>query len=56
MPNSTRRGGSRDDSRKVMAALEARYVDKTGIKSLKVRHNNILGYYIEVSAAQPSRC
>ena len=40
----------RDDSRKVMAALEAKYVDETGIKSLKVRHNNILGYYIEVPA------
>jgi DNA mismatch repair protein MutS len=40
----------RDDSRKVMAALEARYVQETGIKSLKVRHNNILGYYIEVPA------
>jgi len=40
----------RDDSRKVMAALEARYVQETGIKSLKVRHNNILGYYVEVPA------
>ncbi len=41
----------RDDSRRVMAALEARYIDETGVKSLKVRHNNILGYYIEVTAA-----
>ncbi len=40
----------RDDSRKVMAALEAKYVQETGIKSLKVRHNNILGYYVEVPA------
>jgi DNA mismatch repair protein MutS len=40
----------RDDSRKVMAALEARYVQETGIKALKVRHNNILGYYIEAPA------
>jgi DNA mismatch repair protein MutS len=40
----------RDDSRKVMAALEARYVAETGIRALKVRHNNILGYYIEVPA------
>ena len=40
----------RDDSRKVMAALEARYVQETGIKSLKVRHNNILGFYVEVPA------
>ena len=41
----------RDDSRKVMAALEAAYVEQTGIKTLKVRHNNILGYFIEVGAA-----
>ena len=39
----------RDDSRKVMAALEARYVEETGVKALKIRHNNILGYYIEVT-------
>ncbi len=38
----------RDDSRRVIGALEARYVEETGIKSLRVRHNNILGYYIEV--------
>jgi DNA mismatch repair protein MutS len=42
----------RDDSRKVMAALEAKYVEASGVKPLKVRHNNILGYYIEVPAAQ----
>ena len=40
----------RDDSRRVMASLEARYIDETGVKSLKVRHNNILGFYIEVTA------
>jgi DNA mismatch repair protein MutS len=40
----------RDDSRKVMAALEAEYQQETGIKALKVRHNNILGYYLEVPA------
>jgi len=39
-----------EDSRRVMAALETKYTEATGIKSLKVRHNNILGYFIEVSA------
>jgi DNA mismatch repair protein MutS len=38
-----------EDSRKVMAALEAKYVEETGVKTLKVRHNNILGYFIEVT-------
>ncbi|MFZ4805955.1 MAG: DNA mismatch repair protein MutS [Hyphomicrobiaceae bacterium] len=41
----------RDDSRRVMAELEGRYVEETGIKSLKVRHNNILGFYVEVGQA-----
>jgi len=39
----------KEDGRGVMAGLEATYVEQTGIKSLKVRHNNILGYYIEVT-------
>ena len=41
----------RDDSRKVMAALEGQYAETSGVKSLKIRHNNILGYFIEVTAA-----
>jgi DNA mismatch repair protein MutS len=40
----------RDESRRVVAALQARYADTTGIRSLKIRHNNVLGYFIEVSA------
>ncbi len=40
----------RDDSRSVIAGLQARYADETGIKTLKVRHNNILGYFVEVTA------
>ncbi len=41
----------RDDSRKVMAGLEREYQAETGIKTLRVKHNNILGFYIEVGAA-----
>jgi DNA mismatch repair protein MutS len=40
----------KDDSRQFIAALEARYVEITGVKTLKIRHNNILGYFIEVTA------
>jgi len=39
----------KEDSRGVMAALEARYIEETRVKSLKVRHNNILGFFIEVT-------
>jgi DNA mismatch repair protein MutS len=38
----------RDESRKVIAALESRYAGETGVRSLKVRHNNNLGYFVEV--------
>jgi DNA mismatch repair protein MutS len=40
----------RDESRRVVAALQARYGDETGIRTLKIRHNNVLGYFIEVTA------
>ena len=40
----------RDESRRVIAALQLRYSDETGIKMLKIRHNNVLGYFIEVTA------
>ncbi len=40
----------RDESRRVIAAMQAQYVDETAIKSLKIRHNNVLGYFIEVTA------
>ena len=39
----------RDDSRGFMAALEARYAAETGIKGLKIRHNNSLGFYVEAT-------
>jgi DNA mismatch repair protein MutS len=36
--------------RRAIAALEARYRDSTGVASLKIRHNAVLGYHVEVSA------
>ena len=40
----------RDESRRVVAAMQTRYADETGVKGLKIRHNNVLGYFIEVTA------
>ncbi|HEY9215875.1 MAG TPA: DNA mismatch repair protein MutS, partial [Ancylobacter sp.] len=40
----------RDESRRVVAALERRYVEETGVRALKIRHNAVLGYFVEVSA------
>ena len=40
----------RDESRRMVAALQAQYAAETGVGALKIRHNNVIGYYIEVSA------
>jgi DNA mismatch repair protein MutS len=40
----------RDASRLVVASMQARYADATSIKGLKIRHNNVLGYFVEVTA------
>src|SRR6185437_5697320 len=40
----------RDESRRMIAELQARYAAETGVASLKIRHNNLLGYYVEVTA------
>jgi DNA mismatch repair protein MutS len=40
----------RDESRRIVAALQVRYAETTGIRSLKIRHNNVLGYFVDVTA------
>jgi DNA mismatch repair protein MutS len=37
----------RDESRRVIAELQAAYADEAGVRQLKIKHNNFLGYYIE---------
>ena len=39
----------RDESRRLIVELQARYIEETGVASLKLRHNNVLGYYVEVT-------
>ncbi|MDQ1157327.1 DNA mismatch repair protein MutS [Sphingomonas sp. SORGH_AS 950] len=36
--------------RRAIAALEAEFRQKTGIAALKIRHNGVLGYHVEVPA------
>ena len=38
-----------------IAGLQASYSEETGVKSLKIKHNNVLGYFIEVTSAQAGR-
>lgn len=39
----------RDQSRKVIAGLQTRYAEETSLKNLKIKHNNMLGYFIELN-------
>ena len=43
------------NGRRAIAALESRYRDSTGVASLKIRHNAVLGYHIEVSSKHADR-
>jgi DNA mismatch repair protein MutS len=45
----------RDESRRVIAALQARYAEDTGIRILRIKHNNVLGYFVEVTAQHGER-
>ncbi len=45
----------RDESRRLIAALQARYANETGIQSLKIKHNNVLGYHIDVRSVHGSK-
>ncbi|MGQ0742474.1 MAG: DNA mismatch repair protein MutS [Alphaproteobacteria bacterium] len=45
----------RDESRRVVAALEARYRENTAIASLRIKHNAVLGYFIELSPANADK-
>ena len=39
----------RDEGRSVIAAMQAEFVTHTGVQSLKIKHNNVLGYFIETT-------
>lgn len=45
----------RDESRRHIAALQDKYAADTGIAGLKIRHNNVLGYYIEITPTHMSK-
>ncbi|MCE0506295.1 DNA mismatch repair protein MutS [Roseivivax sp. GX 12232] len=45
----------RDEGRGVIAGLQARYAEETGINALKIKHNNVLGYFIETTATHAQK-
>ncbi|MDP2782471.1 DNA mismatch repair protein MutS [Devosia sp.] len=42
-------------TRAVVAALQARLIDETDVRSLKIRHNGVLGYFVEVPAGHSAK-
>jgi len=45
----------RDEGRSVIASLQAQYADLAGITALKIKHNNVLGYFIETTATHADK-
>ncbi|MGB1235138.1 MAG: DNA mismatch repair protein MutS [Planktomarina sp.] len=40
----------RDEARSIIAGMQATFAEQTGISTLKIKHNNVLGYFVEVTA------
>ena len=45
----------RDEGRGVIAAMQGEYAALTGIQSLKIKHNNVLGYFVEVTSTHAEK-
>ncbi|WP_299817531.1 DNA mismatch repair protein MutS [uncultured Jannaschia sp.] len=45
----------RDEGRGVIAGMQAEFAGATGITSLKIKHNNVLGYFIETTATHAGK-
>ncbi|MEO0692511.1 MAG: DNA mismatch repair protein MutS [Pseudomonadota bacterium] len=45
----------RDEGRSLIAAMQAEFAEKTAVTSLKVKHNNVLGYFIETTATHAEK-
>ena len=45
----------RDEGRGVIARMQSDFVSVTGIASLKIKHNNVLGYFIETTATHADK-
>ena len=45
----------RDEGRSVIAGFQQKYAEHTGIATLKIKHNNVLGYFIETTATHAEK-
>ncbi|RED18349.1 DNA mismatch repair protein MutS [Pontivivens insulae] len=45
----------RDEGRSIIAAMQTEFAELTGINALKIKHNNVLGYFVEVTATHADK-
>lgn len=45
----------RDEGRSVIAGLQHRYADLADIAALKIKHNNVLGYFVETTSTHTEK-
>lgn len=45
----------RDEGRSVIARMQQEYAEQTGISAIKIKHNNVLGYFIEVTTTHAEK-
>lgn len=45
----------RDEGRAVIARMQTEYIDVSGVSTLKIKHNNVLGYFIEVTTTHEEK-
>jgi DNA mismatch repair protein MutS len=45
----------RDEGRGVIARMQAEFIALSGVQNLKIKHNNVLGYFIETTATHAER-
>ncbi len=45
----------RDEGRSIIAKMQTQYSEQSGVTALKIKHNNVLGYFIEVTAAHSEK-
>ncbi|HTJ63354.1 MAG TPA: DNA mismatch repair protein MutS [Alphaproteobacteria bacterium] len=50
-----RQRSMRDDGRRLIAEMQARYAGESGVTTLKIKHNQVIGYHIEVTATHADK-
>ncbi|MDO5604405.1 MAG: DNA mismatch repair protein MutS [Paracoccus sp. (in: a-proteobacteria)] len=45
----------RDEGRGVIAGMQAEYAERSGVPGLRIKHNNVLGYFIETTATHAEK-